>query len=222
MIKHFLFSLCLLGLLSNICAQQLEKIEPPFWWVDMNNPSLQVMLYGDNIGDLDITLIETEVELVHTHRPDNQNYLFLDLQIKKGIQPGPFEIQLKKGRNVVSRFQYQLKARSKEQKNAPSISPADAIYLITPDRFANGDKSNDEMEGLREGLLRREEYGRHGGDIQGIQDHLPYIKELGFTAIWLNPVLENDQDEWSYHGYSTTDYFKVDPRFGTNEDYVSM
>src|SRR5690606_37657211 len=99
---------------------------------------------------------------------------------------------------------------------------SDVIYLITPDRFANGDLSNDSIEGLGEGLDRQDPYGRHGGDLEGIIEHLDYIEEMGYTQIWLNPVLENDQPEQSYHGYATTDFYRVDPRFGSNELYHEL
>ena len=203
-------------------GQSLERIEPPFWWTDMKNSELQLMLHGDDIGGLDVELVDTEVELKKVHRPVNSNYLFIDLNISNAVKPGPFQVKLNKGNNTIVDFEYDLRPRSAEQQKRPRISPADVIYLITPDRFANGDPSNDNIPGMRETLKRDKEYGRHGGDIQGIVDHLPYLDDLGFTAIWLNPVLENDQAEWSYHGYSTTDYYKVDPRFGTNDDYVDM
>lgn len=206
----------------SVLGQNLERIEPPFWWAGMNSTELQLMLYGNEIGELDIELIDTEVELKDVHRTDNNNYLFVDLIISEDVKPGAFQIHLKRGKRVIKKLQYHLNPRSKEQKNRPKISPADVIYLITPDRFANGDPSNDNVNGMRELLQRDKEYGRHGGDLKGIENHLDYLDDLGFTAIWLNPVLENDQEKWSYHGYSTTDYFKVDPRFGTNEDYVNM
>jgi len=183
----------------------------------MQNPNIQLMLYGEDIGDLVVESTAEGLEVVKIHRTDNNNYLFVDLQIKNNREAAAYPIHLKKDKNTITKFDYQLLDRSPNSANRKGNSTADAIYLITPDRFANGNPNNDVVEGLQEGLDRSLEYGRHGGDLAGISDHLEYIKEVGFTAIWLNPVLENDQDEWSYHGYATTDYYKVDARLGTNE-----
>lgn len=223
--QKLIFLIFLISLLvsnTSVHAQDLERIEPPFWWVEMKNPNLQLMLYGEDLNDLDVYIEDKSIEVIKVNRPDNKNYLFLDLKINEGARSGAFEIQLIREEKLVTRFQYHLKSRDASRLTQSTITPADAIYLITPDRFANGDPSNDEIDGMKEGLNRSEDFGRHGGDIQGIVDHLSYVKDLGFTAIWLNPVLENDQEKWSYHGYSTTDYYKVDPRFGTNTDYVDM
>ena len=157
-----------------------------------------------------------------THQLTNNNYLFIDLEIGFEAEPGIYEIQLLENAEIKISFQYELRKREIESAERVGFNNSDLIYLITPDRFVNGNPKNDVVEGLKEGENRSLEYGRHGGDIQGIVDHLDYFKNMGFTAIWLNPVLENDQAKWSYHGYATTDYYKVDPRFGSNEEYVEL
>lgn len=207
---------------SSIFSQQIERVEPPFWWVGMNNNILQLMVYGENISTLQPKIKYKGVMIGKIHKTDNPNYLFLDVIITHNAIAGEIDIEFKKGRKAIITHKYELKERLPGSADRKGNDPSDVVYLITPDRFANGDVSNDEIEGLREGLARSVEYGRHGGDIKGISNHLEYINDVGFTAIWLNPVLINDQEEWSYHGYATTDYYQVDPRFGTNEDYAEL
>ncbi len=218
---RFLSILLLLVISVNLFAQNIERVEPPHWYADMNNPDLQLMIYGKQINDLTPTIDKTGIKIVQVHQVDNPNYLFIDLNMENAT-PGKFEIQFKKKKKTITSHEYELKPRTKDGANKKSFDNSDVIYLITPDRFANGNPRNDEVAGLSEGLNRSLEYGRHGGDLKGIIDHLDYIKEMGFTAVWLNPVLENDQEKWSYHGYSTTDYYKVDSRFGSNEEYLLL
>ena len=218
----FLFLFLLLGNFSFANHSQVERVEPPFWWADMNNKNLQLLVYGENIGKLKAKIVHKKVELKKVHRVDNPNYLFLDLVLDKNIKPTTFPILFTNNGITEFSYNYEIKKREKGRDKLNGFNTSDAIYLITPDRFANGNPENDNVEGMLEGLNQRDEYGRHGGDIQGIRDHLDYIKGMGFTAIWLNPVLENNQQEQSYHGYATTDYYKVDPRFGTNEEYKNL
>jgi len=205
-------------------SQSLERVEPPFWWAGMNDNKLQLMVYGENISQLQPKIRYKGVMIGKVHKPDNPNYLFLDLVMMPSTKPGEMTIQFNRGRKTIIEHKYELLERTAGSADREGIDPSDVVYLITPDRFANGNPDNDQLDslGLREGLNRSLEYGRHGGDIQGIVDHLPYINDIGFTAIWLNPVLINDQHEWSYHGYATTDYYTVDPRFGSNKEYVAM
>ncbi len=214
--------LFLLFLSNALNAQAINRVEPPFWYVGMNNPTVQLLVYGENIGDFEPQIKNKNVTLEKYQSVENNNYLFIDLIIKENAKPCKFNILFKNGNKTTIKKEYELKPRNVNPVKQTSFSSKDVIYLITPDRFANGNTQNDEITGLKEGLNRKEDFGRHGGDIQGIIDHLDYIKEMGFTAIWLNPILENDQPKWSYHGYSTTDYYKVDPRFGTNEDYLTL
>ncbi len=213
--------ICLFILIQgSIIAQSVEKVEPPFWWVGMKKNSLQLMVTGQGIARTTPIINSEEVSLVTAHKVKNPNYLFLDIEWTTN-QPLQFDIDFQGAENPLS-ITYDLKPRENGNTRIGSFDNSDVIYLITPDRFANGDTNNDALADLKDGYNRSAEYGRHGGDIQGIIDHLGYIKDLGFTAIWLNPILENDQPQWSYHGYATTDYYKVDPRFGSNDQYAEL
>ena len=203
-------------------TQGVERVEPPFWWVGMNNANLQLMLYGEDLAQYTVSTRHKDVKLVSVDKADSPNYLFVNLDIGSLKEPVTTDIVLRNKLDQSIRFAYEFKARDEGSAERAGFDNSDVIYLITPDRFVNGDTSNDEIEGMREGLNRSAEYGRHGGDIAGIAQSIDYIKEMGFTSIWLNPVLENDQDEWSYHGYATTDYYKVDPRFGSNDEYRDL
>ncbi len=203
-------------------AQSIEHIEPPFWWRDMQNPELQIMVHGKDIGKYRVHIDNDAVDLVAVHQVANPNYLFIDIRIAPGNEGQTFDIEFQQDGKTTFTQPYELYKRKPGSAQRKGFDQSDVMYLITPDRFANGDPSNDEVAGMKEGLNRQEGYGRHGGDIAGIIEHLDYIKDMGFTAIWLNPVLENDQQKWSYHGYATTDYYKVDSRFGSNEEYANL
>jgi len=218
-----LFSLLFIGNFSFAeIKYDLDKVEPPFWWADMKNKNLQLLVHGNNIAELKPKIDHKKINIKKVHRVDSPNYLFIDLEFEKNIKPTTVSILFTKGNITILSHNYKIKNREKGRSELKGFDASDAIYLITPDRFANGDKDNDEVKGMLEGLNQRDEFGRHGGDIQGIHDHLDYIQQMGFTAIWLNPILENNQREQSYHGYATTDYYQVDPRFGTNEAYKKL
>lgn len=201
---------------------QLKRVEPLNWWTNMENPELQLMLYGKDIGELNPKINYEGISIKKVRRTDNNNYLFIYLHIGSSTKPGTVNITLSKNGKTKLKYNYRLKERKKESAARQGFDASDAIYLITPDRFANGDPANDQLKEYADTLNRDDDYDRHGGDIQGIIDHLDYIKEMGFTAIWLNPVLENAMSESSYHGYSITDYYHVDPRFGSNELYQKL
>ena len=204
-------------------AQTIEKVEPPFWWAGMNNTALQLLVYGENIAATDVSLSEySAVKIIKVNKVKNPNYLFIDLEIGAKAKAGTFTFNFKKENEIVLKHNYTLKERRVGSATRQGFQASDVMYLITPDRFANGDPSNDSMEGLPDKLNREHKNGRHGGDIQGIINSLDYLDNLGFTSIWLNPVLENNMQEVSYHGYSTTDYYKIDPRYGTNEKYQEL
>ncbi len=207
--------------LTPLCFSQLDRVEPPFWWRGMNNNFLQIMAYGENIAKTDISIDSDVVTLQAIHQMSNPNYVFIDVVVADGSDPSSFKIDFQ-GDNSIIHYDYELRERKEGSANRRGFTNSDVMYLITPDRFANGDPNNDEVDGMIEGVNRAEDFGRHGGDIEGIRQHLDYIKDMGFTAVWLNPVLENNQEKYSYHGYSTTDYYKVDPRFGTNQEYAQM
>ena len=203
-------------------SYQISHLEPANWWVNMKSEQLQLLVHGKDIADLTPTINHQNVQLIKVNRVDNPNYLFLDLVIKKHTKPQSIDIEFFKGKKLTLSHQYPLLARNKVSQADKSYSGKDVIYLVTPDRFANGDLSNDVADTMIEGLNRSHPYGRHGGDLAGIIKHLDYISEMGFTQLWLNPVMENNQVEQSYHGYGITDFYQVDPRYGTNEQYKQL
>ncbi len=216
-----LFILIGLNISNSLFAQTIERIEPPHWWVGMKNTKFQLLLYGQDIGTLTPKLDHAKVQINAVKRVENQNYLFLDIDLAEVSSTTTLRFDLFLGNQKVTEFDYVLLERE-AGLNVQGFDSSDVMYLITPDRFANGDPSNDEISGMREGLDRAFDGGRHGGDIKGILDHIDYIKDLGFTAIWLNPILENDMPTYSYHGYAATDFYKVDARYGTNDEYKKL
>ena len=203
-------------------ALTIDHIEPSFWWAGMKNRDLQIMVHAKDIAFLRPKINTPGIRLVNVIQTSNRNYLFLNLEIQPTVKPQTFSIDFLKDEKVVFSHPYTLKERKENSAARQGFSTADVLYLITPDRFANGDPSNDNHPDMREKSNRSFKGGRHGGDIEGIIKNLDYIKSTGFSAIWLNPVLENNQTEYSYHGYSITDFFKVDPRFGSNDSYLDL
>ena len=201
----------------------LFHVEPLNWWVDMKSPRFQILVHGNNVGKCDVKISDEKVKLIKINKLENLNYLALDLEIIEREEAFNFNIEFLKESKLYEKYNYQMKKRSKRSMNKETFNSSDVIYLITPDRFSNGDKSNDNFSYLREKKInRRKPSSRHGGDIQGIIDHLDYIEEMGFTAIWPTPMLENNMKELSYHGYAITDHYKIDPRMGTNELYQQL
>ncbi|MCD4768546.1 MAG: glycoside hydrolase family 13 protein [Bacteroidales bacterium] len=200
---------------------QPDHVEPPFWWAGMNHPELQIMVHGEQLSGMEIKINCPGVKVLSVLQAGNPDYLFIDLDISNA-EPGSFDIGFYKDGVKKTSYNYQLKKREKGSSERDGFDNSDVLYLIMPDRFANGNPDNDEVDGMREGLNRREPYGRHGGDIQGITNNLDYISNMGFTAVWLNPIIENDMKQWSYHGYAATDFYRVDRRFGTNEEYRNL
>ena len=219
--KFKIFFTLLLISFTEAFAYNLEKIEPPFWWAGFKSDELQLMLYGENISRVVPEINGSEIIIEKVHKVDSPNYLFIDLKLKNNV-PQTFEIEFfYRGEKVFTR-DYELKKREASFNREKFLDASDVIYLIMPDRFANGDISNDDVDGLIEKSNRKNKDGRHGGDLQGVIDNLNYIESMGFTHIWLNPVLENNQPDFSYHGYSTTDYYQVDQRFGSNALYKQL
>lgn len=215
-----IFFYLLLFLSVKLSAQQLS-IEPAFWWSGMKEPELQLMIYGKNIADYKPTLTSKEIYLKEVVSLESPNYLLLYLDISNS-KPEKFDIVFTNGKKKIT-IPYELKQRDPSRLNIKGFDSSDVLYLIMPDRFANGDPSNDQIPmRMPYKVDRNNPNARHGGDLKGISNHLDYLSNLGITAIWLNPVLENDMEGGSYHGYATTDYYRVDPRFGTNEDYVKL
>lgn len=189
----------------------------------MKNTKLQLIVHGNQIAARNVTINYPGVTLLKTNKVENANYLFLDLEISASTQPGIFPIRFEKkgAKAIVSN--YELKARNVKQVKAQGVTTKDLVYLIMPDRFANGDNTNDIVKGMTETTLNRDSmYHRHGGDIQGIINNLDYLQDLGVTALWINPLLTNDQPKTSYHGYANTENYRIDPRYGTNELYKKL
>jgi glycosidase len=198
----------------------VTRIDPAFWWAGMKNPNLELLVYHPEIGGAEVSLNYPGVRLAQVEPAKNKDFLYLKLVIDAGVQPGTFPITFKMGKKNLE-YYYELKARrSAESASSRGVRPSDFIYLIMPDRFSNGDPSNDIVKGTREPSINRDSmYWRHGGDLQGVINKLDYLNDLGITAIWLNPVHENNQPKYSYHGYAITDHYKIDSRLGNNELY---
>jgi glycosidase len=210
-------------LLSATCQTNdiIERIDPPNWWAGMKTSELQLLIKGENIGNFTPEITYDGVTLGNFARPDNADYLILNLTLDFGVKPGEMPIRFSKGETEFT-IMYELKARTETANRQQGLGPEDVIYLIMPDRFANGNTKNDNIEGYLDKVNRKEPYGRHGGDLEGIISKLDYLQDLGVTAIWLTPFQDNNMPMFSYHGYAFTDYYKTDPRLGTNEDYKRM
>jgi neopullulanase len=208
----------------NVKAQKisLQRIDPPSWWVGMHDPHLQLMVFGHEISKTQPEINYPGVVLESVTKVESPDYLFLNLIIKKDAKPGTMTIHFKEGKKDKAVYAYALNKRNLNPKLHQGFNTSDVIYLLMPDRFSNGNPKNDNMPGMLEKANRKDPNGRHGGDIQGIINHLKYIKDLGATAIWPTPLMEDNQPHTSYHGYAMTDYYKVDPRYGTNQLYKKM
>lgn len=219
--------LCCLAFAKAVTAQstELEKpllhVEPRFWWSEMKHHEVEVMFHGQNIAEYDD--VKSDFTILNIRKTENANYLFITFDM--GIAPNRYKINLCKNdceNGDVIPVVYDLLKRDPKSKERMGFDASDVIYLIMPDRFANGDPSNDSVEQLTEKADRSLKGGRHGGDIQGIIDHLDYIQELGATAVWSTPLLEDNDPSYSYHTYAQSDVYKIDPRYGTNADYKKL
>lgn len=199
-------------------AVKIDRIDPANWFVGMKNTSLQLMVYGENIRQADVTTDYDGVKIDSIVRLDSPNYLLVYLNLE-GVKPGEMTLNFKNGK-AVKKVKYELKAREKRGEERMGFTNADVLYMLMPDRFADGNPDNNDIKGMNHYKTDRSQPSlRHGGDLEGIRRHLDYFKELGVTALWFTPVLENNSPGGSYHGYATTDYYRVDPRFGTNDEY---
>lgn len=199
-------------------ALKIDRIDPTDWYVGMKNPSLQLMVYGKDVSKAEVKTDYPGVRIDSIVRLDSPNYLLVYLNLS-GAQPGEMTLNFS-GKKV----KYQLKRRDKRGDERMGFTNADVLYMLMPDRFASGKTDNDQIKGMMPYKNDRSQPSlRHGGDLEGIRQHLDYFKQLGVTALWFTPVLENNSPDnggnSTYHGYATTDYYKVDPRFGTNEEY---
>jgi glycosidase len=204
-------------------AQQpvVSRIDPPNWWVGMKLDTLRLLLYGDRLDNVAVSALDGTVSVLRTVPAASPHHLFVDIAIPPAAVSQTVTLILSRN-GAVSRAEFPLLARETGGHRFQGFTPSDVVYLITPDRFANGDTTNDSVPGMTEGVNRSDPFGRHGGDIRGILDHLDYIADLGVTTLWFNPLIENNNPRQSYHGYAATDLYKIDPRFGTNELYRSL
>ena len=212
---------------NRTATPNVTRIDPTNWFVDMQDPTLQLMVYGKDIKFADVTTDYPNVKIDSLVRLDSPNYLLVYLNLK-GAKPGEVTLTFsnKNGKKTTKKFQ--LKAREMAGADRKGFDISDVLYMLMPDRFANGNPKNDVIKGMEDQLCNRNEPSlRHGGDLEGLRQHLDYFTDLGVTALWLTPVLENDRPadggkHSTYHGYATTDYYRVDPRFGTNEEYKAL
>ncbi len=223
--KLFLSLSLLLSIMTMEAAVNVDRIEPTDWFVGMKNPSLQLMVYGEGIQTADVTTDYDGVKIDSLVRLDSPNYLFVYLNIKDA-QPGEMTLTFTNGKSS-KKVKYQLKAREMSGEQRIGFTNADVLYMLMPDRFADGSLDNNDIKSMNAFKTDRSQPSlRHGGDLEGIRQHLDYFNELGVTALWFTPVLENNSpdnnNQSTYHGYATTDYYKVDPRFGTNEEYRQL
>lgn len=212
----------LLGFALPAYAVNVDRLEPGNWWVGMVHHRVELMVHGHDIAITKPRITRNGVVIVDVQYGDNPNYLFITVDIAADAKPGDLDIDfLANGKTVATRA-WRIDAREPGSAQRSGFSSADAIYLVTPDRFANGNPSNDSVAGMREAANRANPNGRHGGDVAGIRQHLDYIAKLGFTQLWPTPLLENDQPGYSYHGYAITDLYRTDPRMGSNEDFRAL
>ena len=201
----------------DVPESRIAHVEPPCWWTGMKT-GLQLMINGEDIASWDVSIDGTGLSVTDIHKADSPNYLFVDVKVGAAAKPGTYDLVFKKG-NESFRRPYEILAREDGSAERTSFTTADFIYLINPDRFANADPGNDCTDDTFEKADRSMASGRHGGDLQGIIDHLDYISDLGATAIWCTPLLMDNQHRGSYHGYACGDYYRIDPRFGSNSQY---
>ncbi|MBR5197995.1 MAG: glycoside hydrolase family 13 protein [Alistipes sp.] len=219
--KRVLTIIMLLAVAFNASAAKpkfdIKHIEPLSWWVGMNTP-LQLMINGDGISAFDVTILpeDSGVTVAKVHQADSPNYLFVDVAISDDAAAGQYTLRFSDGKRRYD-YPYTIAERREGSRERLSFTNADFVYLIMPDRFANGDPSNDSTDDTAEKALRSNPGRRHGGDLQGMIDHLDYIADLGATAIWSTPLLLDNENGASYHGYSCSDYYLIDPRYGSNE-----
>jgi glycosidase len=217
-LNAFLFIL----MFSSLFAREfsVEKIEPPNWWTGMKTDKIQLMIYGSNLNGVEAYFVFDGIKVIGQHFVENSSYMFIDIEISKSLHADQYELVLTNG-EYDEEIDYPILNRQRDIDKHNGFSNKDAIYLVMPDRFVNGDAENDFADGYYDSMQDQYPQSRHGGDIQGVINKLDYIKELGFTTIWLNPVVENNTFR-SYHGYAATDFYEVDPRLGTIELYTEL
>lgn len=222
--KKSLLLLVVLGLFSSSFARcyKIQHVEPLNWWVGMAQKELQIAIHGKNISETEPVINYEGVSISRKVLTDNPNYIFLYVNIEPTTKPGTMTIRFEKNKKRVASYKYELKARKENSALRESFSSKDAVYLLMPDRFVNGDPKNDNVKGYHQKVDRSNLGERHGGDLKGVIEKVPYIADLGCTALWITPFYDNNDTQFSYPHYSAGDYYKVDPRMGTNEDYKNL
>ncbi len=219
--KIFVIVVLFIFVNTSFCQEmRVSKVEPPNWWCGMKYNSLQLMIYGENLKNVSLSIDSKQISVGTTYETESGKYLFVDIEFDENIQQGEYLFKLRSVESEVD-FIFPVFASNKNEKNHKGFDNGDAIYLVMPDRFVNGDPSNDFVEGYVDKFEGNATQERKGGDLQGIINKFKYLKDLGFTTIWMNPVVENNTFR-SYHGYAATDFYKVDPRLGTNELYKKL
>lgn len=223
--KRVLALIMFLGVVVSASAAkpkfQIKHVEPLSWWVGMNT-LLQLMINADGVAEYGVEILPADqgVAVTAVHKADSPNYIFVDVAVSDDAKAGDYTLRLSNGKRKYD-YTYTIAERVEGSRERASFTTADFVYLIMPDRFANGDPTNDSTDDTVEKVNRNNPGRRHGGDIQGIIDHLDYIADLGATAIWSTPLLLDDENGSSYHGYSCSDYYRIDPRYGSNELFKS-
>jgi glycosidase len=218
--KKFFIAILFIVTISFAQNLSVEKVEPSNWWIGMKLNKIQLMIYGSNLKNFSASFDDRKIKVFKTHQIENPNYAFIDIEIPNNLPAKVYKLKLNSSNKTVS-IDFPIYKREKTKNKFQGFNQTDAIYLIMPDRFVNGDVSNDSIAGYSDSMQKIQYQGRAGGDLQGVINKLDYIKELGFTAIWLTPIVENNTFR-SYHGYAATDFYKVDPRLGTNELYKKL
>jgi glycosidase len=214
----FLFCVAALLTAPTVKAIEIKRVEPSNWWTGMKNTELQIMVYGPNISKSKLTINYPGITIKEVAKTTNPNYLFVYISIAKATKPGMIPMQFVDGTEKFT-HNYPLLSRT-DKSGALGFNASDVLYLITPDRFANGNTANDNWDSVS--VNRGNPNARHGGDLEGVAKHLDYMKDLGITTVWLNPIQENKMRGGSYHGYAITDFYNMDRRFGTNEEFKSL
>ena len=220
--KNILTFLSLFACLAAVAQGPDIKVEPPSWWTGMANSQLQLLVEGEGVGGMTASIEEPGIALLGFEPAANNRYLVVNLDLSGNPKAGTYHLVLKENGAIRHRVPYVLHEREPGSADRQGFTNKDVIYLITPDRFANGDPSNDKVEGMPDKTDRSKPGARHGGDLEGIRQHLDYLENLGITGLWLNPVLENNMPGGSYHGYAITDFYQVDARFGNNEMFRAL
>jgi glycosidase len=218
----FLFSISAIAQPENKgrTAEAIDRVEPPFWYAGMNLSSVQILFYGKNIAQYEVS-VSNKIVIENIKKTENPNYVFVTINTKN-LPISELTFSFKNKGKVAFTHKYELKQRKPNSKFRKGYDSSDVMYLLMPDRFANGNPNNDSEKSVTEKSNRQLPGGRHGGDIDGIIKNLDYLKELGVTAIWPTPLCEDNDATFSYHGYGQSDVYKIDPRYGTNEDYLRL